>query len=275
MLAFLSMCISVTVFAQLPGQFDPSFYIGTAANTNIQELLLQPDGKIIAAGGFTVYDGVSREEIIRLNPNGTVDPTFSSGDGVAGGYSLIMGIALQNDGKIIIGGSFDSYNGVPRNHLARLHSNGELDTSFQVGIGADLQINDLVIQPDQKIIICGYFSTYNGIPSRGIARLNPNGSYDTSFHVGTGTPGGWGPHHISLQTDGKVLLSGRFDEYNDVPSNTIVRILSNGLPDPSFSMGSGVQGGGSNVLLNNLMAKYSLEAISLAMEVLKTEVWHG
>lgn len=240
---FLIILFVGSANAQLPGEYDPTFYIGTGANSNIQELLLQPDGKLLAAGGFSLYDGFDKGEIVRLLPNGMFDPDFSSGTGVADDYEAIFGIDLQPDGKIIIGGSFSFYNGTPCNNIARLLPNGQLDTTFDTGIGSDGQINDLVLQPDGKIVICGYFTAYDGIASRGLARINTDGSFDTTFMVGTGATDGLGPHYLTLLADNKLLISGNFDHYDDVPSLSIAKVLPNGAPDLSFSMGTGVQGG--------------------------------
>ncbi|EKE19188.1 MAG: hypothetical protein ACD_9C00099G0001, partial [uncultured bacterium] len=118
-------------------------------------LLLQPDGKILIGGTFTTYNGTSRNHIARINADGTLDTTFSPGSGANDDiYSLV----LQSDGKILVGGPFTTYNGTSRNYIARINSNGSLDTTFNPGSGANNILHSTVIQPDGKILIGGGFT---------------------------------------------------------------------------------------------------------------------
>lgn len=92
--------------------------------------------------------------------DGTLDTTFNPG-----GLSAdddVNAIALQPDGKIIIAGRFDLYNGLPSKSLARLNADGTLDLTFNVGTGANSAISELAVLPNNKIIIVGDFTSYNG-----------------------------------------------------------------------------------------------------------------
>lgn len=122
---------------------------------------MQPDGKILVGGGFISYNGTQRLRIVRINANGSLDATFNPGTGASGGF--VSAIALQGDGKIVIGGGFTSYNGVARSKIARLNADGSLDTTFNPGGGAAGLVSAVELQPGGKILIGGSFQTYNGV----------------------------------------------------------------------------------------------------------------
>src|SRR5690606_28191869 len=100
----------------------------------------------------------------------------------------VRGLALQSDGKIIVGGRFTSYNGTARGRVARLNTDGSLDTTFAaVGVGADAQVEAVLVQPDGQILVAGNFNNYNGTARQKVVRLNTDGSVDPSFaQVGAG-----------------------------------------------------------------------------------------
>nr|MBA3899271.1 delta-60 repeat domain-containing protein [Bacteroidota bacterium] len=169
-----------------------------------------------------------------------LDLSFNHGTGPNGAISTT---AIQSDGKIIIGGDFTSYDGTERNSMARLNDDGSIDTSFDPGTGANNIIRTISIQGDGKIIIGGNFTSYNGTNSRCIARLNVDGSLDTSFDPGTGASIQWQTASIfttSLQDDGKIIIGGNFKWYNGTTRNRIARLNTDGSLDPSFEIGFGL-----------------------------------
>ncbi|MDX2188374.1 MAG: T9SS type A sorting domain-containing protein [Bacteroidota bacterium] len=194
----------------------------------------QLDGKILIGGNFTIYNGVLRNYIARLEHDGSIDSSFNLG---LGPNSIIYDIAIQPDGKIIVGGAFSSYNGINCSAIARLNSDGTLDNTFIKGIIVNGRINSIAIQNDGKILIGGPFYTYQGILSKQIARLNLDGSLDISFNPGTGAD--WTVESLALQSDGKVLIGGWFESYNGIPKNRLVRLNSNGSLDSTFNLGTG------------------------------------
>jgi uncharacterized delta-60 repeat protein len=223
--------INTNMIARLntDGSLDTSFNIGTGANAAIYTTLVQNNGKIIIGGAFTNFNGTNRNRIMRLNSNGSIDNSFNVGTGANDELTTSL---LQKDGKIIIGGWFNSYNGVNRNYIARINSNGSLDTSFDIGDGPDNGIESMVLQSDGKIIIGGWFNAYNGIERNYIARLNSDGSLDTSFNVGMGTDDG--VYSLAMQNDGKILIGGYFTEYNGVSAHGVARLNSDGSIDTTF-----------------------------------------
>lgn len=216
------------------GTLDTTFDPGLGANNHVRQTIIQPDGKIIICGWFTAYQGMLSNRIARLNIDGTFDHTFDTGTGA---NNYVNSIARQPDGKIIIGGLFTSYNGIGRNRITRLTSDATLDYTFNPGTGANNNLQSIAFQKDGKIIIAGGFTTYNGNGSNYIARLNMDGSSDTAFNPGTGTDN-W-IYSTTVQSDGKILISGLFTNFNGVARNRIARLNNSGTLDATFNPGSG------------------------------------
>ncbi|MFM7088345.1 MAG: Ig-like domain-containing protein [Candidatus Paceibacterota bacterium] len=207
------------------GTLDSSFNAGAGPqspvdmyNRYLYSALLQPDGKIVIAGSFNIYDSTPINNIARLNADGTLDPAFTIGSGPNG---AVLSAVRQSDGKLIIGGMFTSYNGVSRNRIARLNTDGTLDTSFNPGQGVNGEVHVVSLQADGKPVLGGYFSSFNAVSKNNLVRLNTDGNVDTSFDIGTGT------NSIVLgiaQNDKKILLAGRFTMYNGVSRAHILRL---------------------------------------------------
>src|SRR5207237_3316133 len=133
---------------------DGSFPIVSTSNGGISEVAIQPDGKILIAGTFQNVAGFVYGRIARLNPDGTIDLTFNT-NGI-GANNQINDIKLLPDGKILIAGIFTQYNGVPKQRVARLNSDGTLDNSFTyTPLGTGTIINDLDVLPNGKIAVVG------------------------------------------------------------------------------------------------------------------------
>jgi len=215
------------------GTFDTTF--SAAGGDLIRTIVIQSDGKIIAGGqqGFGLG-------FWRLNADGSLDGTFNPGTGANGTISTI---AIQSDGKIIIGGDFTSYNGTPRNRIARLNADGTIDGTFNLGTGANWTVYTTAIQSDGKIIIGGGFTSYNGTARIRIARLNADGTIDGSFNLGTGADNT--VNTTAIQSDGKIIIGGGFTTYNGTARNHIARLNADGTLDGTFDPGTGAS---SNVL---------------------------
>jgi len=247
--------ITFGLYAQTPGSVDTSFDTGTGFNNGVWTFALQPDGKILAGGYFTEYNGTTQNHITRLNTDGTLDTSFDTFFEVgSGGSSPIRAIASQPDGKILVGGEFGQYNGVIQNRLVRLNSDGSWDTSFDTGTGfsglfGGGSVRTIVLPPDGKILAGGDFTGYKGITQNRIVRLNSNGNLDTSFTVGTGFDSS--VETIILQSDGKILVAGSFTEYNGTARNRIARLNSNGSLDTSFTIGTGFNNGVQTIALQS------------------------
>lgn len=229
------------------GSLDISFNLGAGANSIVQALAIQADGKILVGGDFTSYNATPKNRFTRLNINGSMDePQYSLGSQM-GANGKVNKMILQSDEKIIIGGAFSSFDGIGANNIARLNSNGSLDNSFNSGTGTNGEIFAVALQSDGKIIIGGAFTTYNGTPSNNIARLNADGSLDSSFPMAIGANDE--VYTIATQPNGKVVIGGRFTNLNFTNINHIARLNANGSIDTSFDPGSGAQGNVRAVIL--------------------------
>ncbi|HYC83957.1 MAG TPA: delta-60 repeat domain-containing protein, partial [Chryseosolibacter sp.] len=193
-------------------------------------LAKQPDGKILAGGGFATYNGAAIPPgLVRLNVDGTRDNSFLPGTGVAAGY--VSAIALQPDGKILIGGTFSFYNGTLRLRLARVNPNGSLDHSFNANVNGE-DVSAIAVMPSGKIVIAGNFTAVGGSARAHIAILNPDGTLYSGFNPGTGAS-----HQVetlAIQDDGKILVGGRFTTYNGVARHRMARVDSTGANDNDF-----------------------------------------
>lgn len=235
----LGTLVAVLCHAQ-PGTLDLSFDPWTGANGQVNSTSIQADGMVIIGGQFTSYNGTGRSRIARLNADGSLDTNFDPGTGAGAPWPsvAVFSTAVQADGKILIGGAFTSYDGTGRNCIARLNPDGSLDTSFDPGTGANNSVRSIAVQSDGKIVIVGNFSSYDGTGRNRIARLNTDGSLDTSFDPGSGV-NGIVVYAATLQADGKIIISGTFSTYNGVGRNNIARLNTDGSLDTSFEPGSG------------------------------------
>jgi uncharacterized delta-60 repeat protein len=205
-----------------------------AAGGSIAVVAVQNDGKVLVGGTFTTFNSGPQKYLTRLSPDGSVDTNFNQGSGIATGTHTdelfnptgVRAIEVQSDGKILFSGSFTNVGGSPRESIARLHSDGSLDTSFRpapIDTGWLSSIATLKVQSDGRILIGGSFREVNGSPRAGIARLNSDGSLDTTFNPGAGvrtfsnTQEIYGPvYTIVLQLDGKIIIGGGFSSVNDI-----------------------------------------------------------
>jgi uncharacterized delta-60 repeat protein len=215
------------------GDLDTTFTIGTGANNQIYAVVLQLDGKIIIAGNFTTYNGVSANRIARLLSDGSIDVSFNTG---LGADAIVETLLLQADSKIILGGRFTTFNGISYNKMVRLNTDGSIDSGFSVGIGFDKYVYAIAMQSDNKLIVGGTFLNYGGASAKRIARLNSNGSLDTSFTAGTGFSNGE-VRAILVQPDNRLLIGGTFSgTYDGIAVKRMARLLENGVYDTTFSV---------------------------------------
>ena len=234
------------------GSLVPGFDPAATANLTVAALGVYTNqilpgviGNIVAAGDFSALVGVSPVPYIgRLRPDGSFDRSFNVG---AGPNAPVRTVAVQPDGKVVLGGVFTSVEGVPRAYVARLNLDGSLDTNFNRGVGLNGGVNALTLQPDGKVLIAGDFTSVYGVPRAGVARLLANGTVDTTFTPGAGAKGS--VRTLALQPDGNVLIGGDFTNFNNLPCDHIARLTTNGAVDASFALLNGTDAGLESISL--------------------------
>ena len=221
---------------------------------------MQSDGKIL----FVYFDSESTSRLVRLNADGALDSSFAAVvveplttslsfpqlydpltgvtlqpiDGVVIGQSVVACEILEDE-RLVISGPFRSINGTPSRGIARLHANGSLDGSFNVGAGPQWTslsetktsrpiVEQIAADGDGKLLLSGTFESFAGVTAPGIIRLIANGSVDPSF-VAQATRNKAFSSGSSLvrEGDGSFLLSGPYSSSGNTDGRpTVVRILS-------------------------------------------------
>ncbi len=243
------------------GSLDSSFQAPqTSSNGRIREIELQPDGKFLVGAHYKVY---------RLLSDGSIDPSFSTIT-VSPQNQYITAVKFLSNGQVYISlftllpspsvvrfvrydtsGNIDnSFNPaildpgnwtidssdrivVSKNGFQRLNLDGTIDSSFNPNLSGDGYVNAVAVQSDGKMIVVGEFSKTNGFDSGRITRINADGSADTSFNTGSGFDSA--PKGVSIQPDGKILVSGRFSSYNGTTRTMVARLNSDGSLDATFN----------------------------------------
>ena len=225
------------------GSVDTSFNPG--ATGKVAAFALQPDGKILVGGSFTALGGggtgtMPRSKLGRLNADGSIDPNFDPGATGDGIYAL----AVQPDGRIVVGGGFTALGGggagtTPRANIGRLDADGSIDPGFDPGAPGD-GVYAIALQKDGRVVAVGDFTTGKGPAARqGIARFNADGSLDTAFNP---APDGE-VDCLALQPDGRIVIGGAFTKLgagaaNATPRYFIARLNTDGAPDMGFNPGA-------------------------------------
>lgn len=209
------------------GAVDPTFL--ATADQFVLTLALQPDGKLILGGDFNQVNGQVRKGLTRLNPDGSLDSTFQ-----ADTSGRIISLALQADGKILVGGEFSRLdaNGQLHDNLMRLHPDGAIDVTYTAS--ADNAVLALAIQSDGRVVIGGYFMSVNGVTRHYAARLLADGALDPDFNPNVESQSGF-VYSIAIQSDGQIILAGRFTVIGGQLRNRIARFTNAGALDPTYN----------------------------------------
>lgn len=248
----------------------------------VRDAVEQSDGKLVIVGHFTTINGTSVGRIARLNANGSLDSSFNFEEDGFNNHAFVL--RLLSDGSFLVGGQFDSYNGTAVSSLVKLNSDGSLnstfsenvvlsnhvfaihvlssggiyvggdftdltnriiklngdgtvDLAFDVGLGFDGRVSGIEVDAAGRVIVGGWFGQYNGSPcNRGIVRLNTDGTLDSGFQTeGDGLNYTNGVVQcLAIQSDGKIVVGGWFNEYNSNRQGHIIRLNSDGTKDSTF-----------------------------------------
>ncbi|HLM62489.1 MAG TPA: hypothetical protein VK308_16935, partial [Pyrinomonadaceae bacterium] len=248
--------------------FSPS---GSLPGSFVSDMELLADGSILIVGRFTGINAVSRQNVAKLLPAGNVDLSFNNSNiGEATGIEVlpngkflistasrfyrlnpdgsldltfnspssltqINSWAVDASGNIVVNGAF--FNNASVNTFARLNADGSIANSFTVGFGVSASITTLAAQADGKVIFAGDFTRVGGVRRVSIARVNADGSLDTTFNANNGFDNV--VEKIVVQPDGKILVGGQFNSFNNVSTEPgLVRLNADGSADVNFNFHS-------------------------------------
>jgi uncharacterized delta-60 repeat protein len=199
------------------------------------KIIPQPDGKILVGGYFTVTNGVTPTNLVRFNPDGSLDNTFSN-SGVKDAEGEVRDLLLLPDGKMLVSVRL-FYSPNPRPNFLRLNPNGSVDNTFTIitQTSGFASISRVITQADGKLIVGG------GINGKMVTRLFPDGTLDTSFNAPTYTSTQLSVNAIAVQADGKVLLGGYPYGSAPQPRQNVIRLNSDGSFDKFFPKIIGVE----------------------------------
>ena len=245
--------------------------------TGVFTVAAQSDNKILVGGGFNLYNAqVGRNKLIRLNSDGTEDTAFTTAAVVNGTTARLSNtvniIAVQPDGKILIGGIFINYLGTGKSYLSRLNANGTEDTAFTTaavvnGVTARFNgaIATIAVQTDGKVLVGGSFTTYSAQTGKNyLIRFNSDGTEDTAFSTNAVLLGASSAKltaavsTIAVQPDGKILIGGAFTGYaSSSGKNYLIRLNSDGTEDTTFS---------TNAVVNGVTPKFTTVVNTIAVQ---------
>lgn len=202
--------------------------LNAVANGTVWALAVQADGKILLGGDFTSLGGQNRGYLGRLQPDGSLDTTFTT----AADAASVLSLTVQPDGAILVAGGFTTLAGQTRNRLGRLRPDGTLDPDFNPGANGAIQT--VLLQPDGHILVGGSFTTLGGQARSRIGRLHSDGTVDTTFNPGANST----VYALALQPDQKILVGGSFATLAGQSRSRIGRLNADGSVDSLFNPGA-------------------------------------
>ncbi|MBS1796920.1 MAG: VCBS repeat-containing protein [Acidobacteria bacterium] len=206
------------------GSVDLTFNLNNpGANGRIYDVQFDASGKILITGLFTAYNGTTRQRVARLNADGTLDTTFQNNPNFT--FFFADDSEVMADGRILTGGATQPGTVQP---LAILSSVGAVDTTVSYAIGTTGKVGKVAVQPDGKVLVGGQFTAIGGVRRNSLARLNADGTVDTTFvPYFNAFPTQQTVNAIALQPDGKIIVGFSHGE-------TLVRLTTTGALDQSF-----------------------------------------
>ena len=208
----------------------------TRLSGEIRAIAVQPNGAILLGGLFSNLSNTTGGNLVRFNPNGTLDEFFSPRLNGA-----VSNIVVQPDGRVLVAGLFTTINDVARNRVARIDANGSLDVTFDPNVNGS--VGAMVLQSDGKIVLGGAFTTVQpnlaatATARNFLARLNADGTLDAAYNPNPN----FNVNSLAIQADGKVIAGGGFSTVQPgatgdaVARNAIVRLNTDGTVDSNFN----------------------------------------
>jgi len=220
----------------LDQSFNPPFPFPMVGDEVVWQMALQPDGKILVAGRGLRINDISYS-LVRLNQDGSRDVSFSLLTKSPDSNRGVESIAVQPDGKILIGGDFMTIGINTRKAIVRLNPDGTLDPSFDIQLSSSSlqgRPESIVVLPNEQVLAGGNMVVTTGASTiSSLVRLNPDGSPDVVFNPEV--EAGSTVHSVALRADGSIYIAGNFTKINGTQRNCIARLNADGTLDPGFS----------------------------------------
>jgi len=200
------------ILLSAPVRGESAFGGGEGITGEVLALAVQKDGKVVIGGSFTAVNGVTRQNLARLNPDGSLDASFIP-QAVLGPNGPVAALLILPDGGVLAGGNFETAGNISRTDLVKFSAEGVADPSFgsqEGGIATNGSVAALALQPDGGIVVGGSFSTFYGKIRHGIARINPDGSVAAAFRQSETLNGTVAA--LAVGPDGTAVAGGRFSD---------------------------------------------------------------
>jgi uncharacterized delta-60 repeat protein len=163
---------------------------------------------------------------------GTIDTSYNFGNGFP---EIVRVFKQQSDGKILVGGGFQDFDGNTTYYLTRLNTDGSIDNTFYNGAYFNNKVTTIDLLSDGRIVVGGGFQDFDGNNTGAIVILNSDGTLNQSF-----TPGfNDNVESVKVQSDDKILVGGNFTQYSGFSANKIIRLNVDGTIDGTFNYGNG------------------------------------
>jgi hypothetical protein len=215
----------------LDGVADSSFDVGSTGFSGgaglVKKLIVNSSNKVIVIGDFTSYKGTTANGIVQLTNTATIDSTFVYGTGF-NNVSTVNDIVLDEVGEVYVAGGFTSYNSNTVNRLIKLTEAGAIDLAFNYQTGANGTISKISLDLNGNFYIGGAFTSYKGVPARGIARIFKNGELDFSFNTSTGLS----PQSVTdivVHDESHIYVAGGFTKFQEVTTGGLLNLANVGI----------------------------------------------
>ena len=212
------------------GTLDASFNSGGAGfNNEVEVLVSAPGDRLLAAGNFTQYNGVSQNYAVLLDSTGAIDASFDAGNNLNG---AVRGASRQSDGKFLLTGDFTAFGATTRQRVLRLNSNGTLDGTFSTLSGANGRSWSAVQQSGGNVIVGGQFSTFGGAFHSQLAVLD-----GTTAALTAAAPSAMFRSlvlAVNVAPDGSLFTGGDFLGANGTAQTRLAKFKPDGSLDPAF-----------------------------------------
>jgi hypothetical protein len=216
-------------------EIDTSFDIGTGFNGTIRVIRINSLDEVYVGGDFSSYNGVSKNILIRLSQDGSVDSSFDIGTKFNAANPGIFDIALDSSEKVYVVGNFTSFDSSTNNRIIKLNTDGTKDATFDNTTGFQSYPSNIRIDSNNRIVAFGG-GNYKGVATNGISKINTDGSRYGTFDSGTGLTN---PSTIYVSGDKVYIGTTASGTYKGVATKGLIRVNDDGSKDGTFDVGSG------------------------------------